>query len=365
MDEKSARALLLRFFSNELAFLETEPWETLCEAAQVFGLSPLVAYKCRSRVGGANRQWCDAALVTSWTRFSRAMGDLEHVISVLYRAGVRAVPLKGPLLAQRHYEPPFLRRPSTDLDVAIRDEDLEKACASLAGCGYELGETIRSYRATCHEAKLTHPSRMTVELHFRLSHGAFGIPTADFLDRATESYLPSGQQTWILEPADELLHLILHLASDRFHSLFHQYELRHVWNRAPLETRREAISRAVGYEFAGAVALADLGLRLRWNEPLLPPEITLPRTWLHARLTPELYEAMENWMEPDRKLTTRLRGRLMDLQVTDSFTAAARLAVVMAKVSAVRLGSGGWRSMPPARFGQGLEQPSAQGREQP
>jgi hypothetical protein len=353
MNDPAVRGLLVQLLSatpDLSIFRQPAIWSTLKENSPTFGMAQLVAYIGRPHVSVDEKKWCDQRLRQSWMRLSRSLSDLEHVVSVLDDEGIQAIPLKGPLLALRHYKPAFVRRPSTDLDLAVRDRDLERACSALTRAGYTSSESLQDWRASCHEAKLIHKSRMNVELHFRLSHGPFGIPTDELFGGARESTLPSGRRTWSLDPADELLHLALHHASDRFHSFFHQYELQRLWTASPVELREEAIRKAVKHGFAGALALIEIGFALRWNQAFLPPGVSLPKTWLHWRVNRNLYESLEGWFEPDRKLSTRLRGRWLDLQATDTPTSALRLAFIVLRVAGLRLKTGGWRPMPPTPF---------------
>jgi hypothetical protein len=235
------------------------------------------------------------------------------------------------------YNPPFLRQPSVDLDLAVRDKDLERACAALERAEYTLSAPIEDARACAHEVGLIHESKPRLELHFRLSHAAYGIPIEEFFDRAAEAALPSGRRVLVLDPVDELLHLTLHFASERFRSLFHLYELRRQWSAATPSAREAVIKRAVEHGFAGTIALTDIGFRLYWNERFVPAGVTLPKTWLHWRVNEQLYKSLENWNRGGVNLTTTLRGRWLDLQTTDRVAGALRLLPILVRVARTRL----------------------------
>jgi hypothetical protein len=204
-------------------------WKTIQENAGRHGVAPLVAFIARPHLSPADRAWCDRILVSSWKRYDESLQQLEYVLSILDDAGIPALALKGPLLARRRYQPAFLRKPSIDLDLAVRNKDLDRACEALAPAGYVPEPGMRESKAIGHHIALEHPSRPTLELHFRLSHKALGIPVDEFLDRAASYVLPSGRKALILSPADELFHLVLHRASGRFATLFHLYELRSIF----------------------------------------------------------------------------------------------------------------------------------------
>src|SRR4051794_15385332 len=117
---------------------------------------------------------------------------LEETLAYLDAAGVPAISLKGPLLANRYYHPPFLRKPSMDLDIAVSESNLRKACDELTGVGYTLTRPLREEIARSHHIELFHPVRPKIELHFKLSHMSRGIPVDDFFPRTVAAPLPNG-----------------------------------------------------------------------------------------------------------------------------------------------------------------------------
>jgi hypothetical protein len=260
---------------------------------------------------------------------------LEFLLRLFNSERIPAISLKGPLLARRYYSPPFLRKPSLDLDLAVTEDDLERACCVLINAGYKLKMSIRDARLQAHHVELSHPSRPNVELHFRLSHRALGTPVREFFDRAVSCRLPSGQEALILSRADQLLHLVLHLAQSRFGTLFHLCEIRRVCRAEPLDVRTEAIARAAEHHHCGAVRMMDIAFRARFNEPFIPPDAVVPKTWLNWRLTPKLYLAFERWSAPGRplSLTARLQARWLDFQLKDGPADALRLAAFFVRTA--------------------------------
>ena len=243
----SPLSLLSRLLSEPPDFsVVSDPgsWHSIRPHAVRHGAAPLVAFIARPHVPSAGRTWCDRILAESWTSHSRLLRQLDDVLSILDDADIPSLSLKGPLLAQRYYQPAFLRKPSGDLDLAVRKADLDRAIEALARAGYVPEPRMREARATNHHLTLEHPSRPHVELHFNMSHKALGIPVDEFIDRSVTYSLPSGRASRILTPADEILHLVLHRAAGRFATLFHLYEVRKIWNCAPLSVRQEAVRRA-------------------------------------------------------------------------------------------------------------------------
>ncbi len=329
------------------AVSDPESWDTIRPHAVRHGAGPLVAFVARPHVDSAGRAWCDRILAESWTRHSRSLRQLDDVLSILDDADIPSLCLKGPLLAQRYYLPAFLRKPSGDLDLAIRKSDLDCAIKALAGAGYAPEPRMREARATNHHLTLEHPSRPHIELHFKLSHKALGIPVDEFIDRSVTYSLPSGRAARILGPADEILHLALHRAAGRFATLFHLYEVRKVWNSAPLKIREEAVRLASDRHFAGVFAMTDIAFRTRWGQSMLTPDLQLPQTWLNWRINESLYNCFERYSEPGRDLplTVRLQRKWLDFQLTDRPADALRFGADAARIAWFQLLRGGWRTV--------------------
>jgi len=325
---------------------DPETWAVIREHAPRHGVAQLVAFTARSRVPHSEREWCDRVLTRSWAKHSRDLLCLQHAIGILQAAGIRTLALKGPLLAQRHYAPPFLRKPSTDIDLAVRNNDLERSCELFARAGYTPVQTLPDARARSHHVALTHPSEPPLELHFRLSHGAYGIPVDEFFGRAMPYILPDGTEAWVLNPADEIFHLVLHRAYGRFATLFHLQEIRRLWAAAGSQVRGETLRRAADHHFAGAFALTDIAFRMHWGERFLS-DGDLPKTWLHARIGEKLYKQFEVLSDPGRELPllARLSRRWIDFQVTDRPSDAGRFARIMLRVAWYQLWERGWRTV--------------------
>jgi hypothetical protein len=342
---------MIRLLSNPPDFGAIEDrdcWESIKNNAGRYGLAQLVAHAARHRLPGPERLWCDKVLTRSWNRHTENLSQLEYVLALFEREGVRAIALKGPCLALRCYQPPFLRKPSVDLDFAVREVDFPRACEALRREGYTQQTQVEEALAFSHHVVLLHPVRPRIELHFRLSHGAFGIPVDEFLDRAVAYRLPSGREAWILAPADEILHLALHVVCGRFAPFFHLYELRRICAVAPREHLEEALRRAEQDHFVGAFRMIDVAFRSHWGEPFLPAGMTLPRTWLHWRLNEELYFSFDQWsdLNGEHTLASRLRGRWLDIQTTDSPAQALRQFVLLGRHALRQIGRRGWRNLP-------------------
>ncbi len=142
-------------------------------------------------------------------------------LQALARAGISAVPLKGPLLAARLYPQPLVRR-SSDVDLLVARRDLQPALGVLQRLGYVDSSPAKNTADLRHHHHITlvGPARVALELHFNALH-AFGaiMPGEELLQGAQMATvaLPHGQWTGLLlDPADELLYLAGHAAAHNF-----------------------------------------------------------------------------------------------------------------------------------------------------
>ena len=286
-------------------------WKIIGTVRSIAGIAPLVAYAVRLHVPAPDRAWCDRILAQSWASYQRNLRGLEFVAATLDRRGIQLLALKGPLLASRYYNPVFLRMPSGDLDFAVRECDIDEACAALTEVGYAFESSLETARAFSHHVVMLHPARVAIELHFRMSHGPFGLPVDPFFDRAARYRLQTGTEVLILEGAAEVFHLALHAVCGRFRPFFHLYELRQVSRASGPAIVREAAAMAAECNMAGAFALIDAAFQSCWGESFLPEDVSMPRTWLQWRINEKLYHACGHWSESARghSLRSRLQGR--------------------------------------------------------
>lgn len=175
---------------------------TECLAAQGT-LSDQLVWMLRHRLVGvhellAERELLSADLVTLCQSLGPQRGRIgsmqqteeRAVMSALQTAGVRALVLKGCLLAWSVYPSPE-QRFRTDLDILVELEQVEKASAILEGLGYRtavnasLGEHMNQVAWQRHEGNI----RLAVDLHWGLrNHPALaGILHFDEMWEAAQS----------------------------------------------------------------------------------------------------------------------------------------------------------------------------------
>lgn len=155
----------------------------------------------------------------------RAQG-LVLVLAALEKHGIRAVPYKGPALAQRLYGDLSLRE-FGDLDVSISQRDVAKAWDVLHGLGYEfspftkianLNEYVRT-NADC-ELTLMGSEGITLELHWRFARRSASVrqDPKRFLKRL-ETIQLAGAQVPSLPLETYYLVLSLHAAKHKWGQL--------------------------------------------------------------------------------------------------------------------------------------------------
>ncbi len=107
-------------------------------------------------------------------------GELFRILAMLEAMGIEAIPFKGPALAMTAYGSLSLRM-FADLDILIRDEDLDRSREALIASGYVAEFTFtekqeRNYRKAECAVQLRHPERNSVvELHWRLTERYLSI----------------------------------------------------------------------------------------------------------------------------------------------------------------------------------------------
>lgn len=153
------------------------------------------------------------------TEFLRArvrQTQLETLLQTLGEAGLEAVPIKGWLCA-RHYAEIGLR-PSGDLDLCVRRDDMDAATSALERCGAQrlLDEHLnRASNRRLHEEKFWFPDApagwCVVELHAELTD--LHAPTEPHWDALVQrgQTLEIGPATArVLAPEDHLRLLAIH-----------------------------------------------------------------------------------------------------------------------------------------------------------
>ena len=170
---------------------------------------------------------------------------LREVLAALEAAGVPALAYKGPAQAALAYGDPGLR-PFTDLDLLVREPDLEAAAAALEAEGYRplvpSARARRLHRVGHHDLALVAPDGTLVELHWDVlsPYTGWTIPSAPLWDRASGVRL-GGAEIPTLSAEDHALVVCAHSA-------------KHHWERLEWLTSLAGLLRAPGVDPAGVLA---------------------------------------------------------------------------------------------------------------
>jgi len=159
---------------------------------------------------------CELRRQNAHLRHLRYVGELCALARELGSRGVPVLAYKGPALAELLYDPPGLRE-YTDLDLLVREADLEPARELLAERGWlpveELDEAGRRQLAEADCEQVFHRPRTSqvLELHWRLlpSGHPQGMDVESLRARARPLRV-AGVDLLVFEPLDLLLALCLH-----------------------------------------------------------------------------------------------------------------------------------------------------------
>lgn len=117
---------------------------------------------------------------TALYRYERITRELASLTAILEENGITHLPLKGSVLRPL-YAKPWMRT-SCDIDVLVKDEDIERARGVLLAAGY------RPYGNSGHDISFDSPLDVHIEMHFRLMEegvsDVIGAPLADVWEHA-------------------------------------------------------------------------------------------------------------------------------------------------------------------------------------
>lgn len=212
----------------ELAGLLAQPidWPRLSELAALHGVVGLVRQALLALDAAAS------VPAPAWQAMSQAAAQiafdgmvqqrqLAAAVAALHSAGIEPLLLKGYALAEMIYADP-LARPSADLDLLVRPDQVGLACQALARMGCTLPDpaTVDVQLANAYDLPVILPAmagRVTLlELHWHLApRGLFALDLDLWRARA-ERFQVAGQPALRFSPEDMLLHLALHMRKHRY-----------------------------------------------------------------------------------------------------------------------------------------------------
>jgi hypothetical protein len=147
-------------------------------------------------------------------------GELLRLLDLFDRHSIRALPFKGPVLADMLYGD-ITAREYCDLDILVPKQDIPKAIVALLAAGYttdlpsDPGQR-KAYLRARYEIHFTSPGgRIPIEIHQSLLPPAYGFPLAP----RTQRWNFFGREIPVLTSADLLLVLCAHGAKHAWSEL--------------------------------------------------------------------------------------------------------------------------------------------------
>ncbi len=132
-------------------------------------------------------------------RYQRSQYELEQITALLNKENINHIALKGAVV--RNFYPDPCMRNSCDLDVLVKENDLDKAEQKICS---ELNYTKIGKRHY-HDVSLVSPSKVHLELHFNICEN---IETLDSVLKQVWNYTLGNKMT----PEFFLFHHVAHMA---------------------------------------------------------------------------------------------------------------------------------------------------------
>lgn len=141
----------------------------------------------------------DILCVYKHERMKFALGQVCHAFD---KAQIAYIPLKGSVL--RNYYPDESMRTSCDIDVLVREGELDRAVAALEEAGFHRGD--RHY----HDISLYSPNGTHLELHFSIQENIDSLDAV--LKDAWEYAVPEEGSRYGFLPEFFVFHMYAHMA---------------------------------------------------------------------------------------------------------------------------------------------------------
>lgn len=204
-------------------------WRNLLMLAQRHGVVPIL-YRSLAAVGRvpAPNEVLESLRMQYLTNAGKNLvfvRELFKILDLLNREGVRAVPIKGPVLAASSYGNVSLRQ-FCDLDILVHRDHIRRSKELLTTAGYvnNFGLTAAEEDALINYQKdfqfVAPGSGTIVELHWALEPGSrFRSFNDETVWKRLTTVTVEGRDVPALGPEDALLYLCLHGANHRWDRL--------------------------------------------------------------------------------------------------------------------------------------------------
>jgi len=231
------------------------------------------------------RRYLDARRAASAT----GLAQLAQIIAAMTAAGVKAVPFKGPVLAQLAYDDPALRL-FGDLDLLVDPAQAERALAVLERLGYRtaLGDLtpgrLRAYHRYNGQDILFATGKLPVEPHWAPAPRSLvmQVDVSAMIDRAG-SIIVGGHILPCLSVEDCVLLLALQAAKDQWRRVQPAQDLAALAVRYPLADWDIVLIRANQSGLRRAVLMALLLAADLFRAPIPGDLLALARHDIECR----------------------------------------------------------------------------------
>ncbi len=201
-----------------LACLLASPldWQYLVREASLQGVLPLLIHQLEreglfDRVTEPYRGQLIASQAAALQRSLLLCQELESILEGFPQAGIPVIPIKGPVLAEVLYGDVGLR-PSSDLDILVRPEDMDRSRSLLLGLGYGASSGEEKFRHHRHDPPYVKSgAKAILELHQYLYDDLRDKAIDEVLWQRAQPVLWKGHRALVLSPEDNLLYLSWHL----------------------------------------------------------------------------------------------------------------------------------------------------------
>ena len=301
--EEQAKADSARLLAGDL------DWAVILERIGAHGLGPLACRGLRA-LGWAGvplhaRERLEAASRVAALRNDLLMTDLASALRALAHAGIPAIPLKGPMLAETLYGDPGLRECS-DLDLLVPRESVPRAWAVLAAERWApaeaylvesrdldwLVESNIEYAFARSRGEFTSVLELHWDLAWRWRRG--GLAADRLWARARPAHLRN-VPCLALDDATQLLYLAIHAARHRWQAVKWLVDIHELARRDDMDWNGVArLAADLGLADVVRISLAACHALFATPLPDVLGPVALPR-WL--RLYPAEPAATDMWSD--------------------------------------------------------------------
>jgi len=140
-------------------------------------------------------------------RYEKLKYEYDKLCDCLEKAQIPFIPLKGSVI--RKYYPEAWMRTSCDIDVLVREEDVEKAVSVLAD------ENRYTYQGkTSHDISLFTPNKIHIELHYSLLEDGIANESSEVLGKVWSTVVVRDGFEFLYDMPDEMYYFyhIAHMA---------------------------------------------------------------------------------------------------------------------------------------------------------